>query len=99
MDPQSRTFPVIYQVDNRDRSVAIHQAVYVRLLTNAASVAPAVPESALVDDGGRPVIFIQAVRRGIPSTAGKAWDSRRRIRPGARRRIRPASASSRAERT
>lgn len=59
VDPQSRTFPVIYQVDNRDRSVAIHQALYVRLLTKTSSAAPAVPESALVDDGGRPVIFIQ----------------------------------------
>jgi membrane fusion protein, heavy metal efflux system len=58
VDPQSRTFPVIYQVDNRDRSIAIHQSVNVRLLTKASSVAPAVPESALVDDGGRPVIFI-----------------------------------------
>jgi RND family efflux transporter MFP subunit len=55
----SRTFPVIYQFDNRDRAVSINQAVYVRLLTTVASIASAVPESALVDDGGRPVIFIQ----------------------------------------
>lgn len=59
VDPQSRTFPVIYQVDNRDRSIAIHQALHIRLLTKASGAAPAVPESALVDDGGRPVIFIQ----------------------------------------
>jgi RND family efflux transporter MFP subunit len=59
VDPQSRTFPVIYQLDNRDRSVAVHQTVYVRLLTRSSPIAPAVPESALVDDGGRPVIFIQ----------------------------------------
>ncbi len=59
VDPQSRTFPVIYQVDNRDRAIAIHQALYVRLLTRASRLAPTVPESALVDDGGRPVIFIQ----------------------------------------
>jgi RND family efflux transporter MFP subunit len=59
VDPQSRTFPVIYQFDNRDRSVAIHQAIHLRLLSKPADLAPAVPESALVDDGGRPVIFIQ----------------------------------------
>lgn len=59
VDPQSRTFPVIYQLDNRDRSVAIQQAVQVRLLTGASAPSPAVPESAIVDDGGRPVIFIQ----------------------------------------
>lgn len=60
VDPQSRTFPVIYQFDNRDRSVAIHQALHLRLLSKPADLAPAVPESALVDDGGRPVIFVQS---------------------------------------
>lgn len=59
VDPNSRTVPVIYQVENRDRRLAIHQAVYVRLLTSATDLAPAVPESAIVDDGGRPVIFLQ----------------------------------------
>ena len=60
VDPESRTFPVIYALDNSARRVAINQAVHVRLLTTAAAVAPAVPESAIVDDGGRPVVFIQA---------------------------------------
>jgi RND family efflux transporter MFP subunit len=59
VDPQSRTFPIIYRVDNRDRSIAINQAVHVRLLTRESELSPAAPESALVDDGGRPVIFIQ----------------------------------------
>jgi multidrug efflux pump subunit AcrA (membrane-fusion protein) len=60
VDTSSRTFPVIYEVDNRDRLVAVNQAVHVRLLTAPASVAPVVAESAMIDDGGRPVIFIQA---------------------------------------
>jgi multidrug efflux pump subunit AcrA (membrane-fusion protein) len=51
---------VIYATENRDRRLAINQAVHVRLLTTATAVAPAVPESAIVDDGGRPVVFIQA---------------------------------------
>lgn len=59
VDPQSRTFPIIYQVDNRDRSVAIHQSLHLRLLGRRSELSPAVPESALVDDGGRPVIFVQ----------------------------------------
>ena len=59
VDPQTRTFPIIYQIDNRDRRIAIHQAVHVRLLAKPADLAPAVPESALVDDGGRPVVFVQ----------------------------------------
>jgi RND family efflux transporter MFP subunit len=60
VDPASRTFPVIYEVDNRDRRVAVNQAVYVRLLTSASGAAPVVPESAIVDDGGRPIVFVQA---------------------------------------
>ncbi len=60
VDPASRTFPVIYSIDNGDRRVAINQAVHVRLLTTATGVARAVPETAIVDDGGRPVVFIQA---------------------------------------
>jgi membrane fusion protein, heavy metal efflux system len=59
VDPESRTFPVVYQVDNRDRGIAIHQAIHVHLLTRLGEVAPVVPEAAVVDDSGRPVIFIQ----------------------------------------
>jgi cobalt-zinc-cadmium efflux system membrane fusion protein len=65
VDATSRTFPVVYQVDNRDRGLAIHQAVTVRLLMQASAMAPAVPESALVDDGGRPVIFVQSSGEGF----------------------------------
>jgi membrane fusion protein, heavy metal efflux system len=59
VDPASRTVPIIYEFDNRDRAVALNQAVHVRLLTAATDLAPAVPESAIVDDGGRPIVFIQ----------------------------------------
>lgn len=59
VDTASRTFPVTYEIDNRDRAVSINQAVYVRLLTAAASTAPTVPETAVVDNAGRPVVFIQ----------------------------------------
>ncbi len=60
VDPPSRTFPVIYEIENADRRLAINQAVHVRLLTIGTGVAPAVPESSLIDDGGRPVVFIHA---------------------------------------
>lgn len=59
VDAPSRTFPVIYQVDNRERLVAINQTVYVRLLFESGPLSPVVPESAIVDDGGRPIVFLQ----------------------------------------
>lgn len=61
VDPQSRTFPVIYEVDNADRRISINQTVQINLLTKPSGLAPAVPESALVDDGGRPIVFVQIV--------------------------------------
>jgi RND family efflux transporter MFP subunit len=60
VDPASRTFPVIYELDNRDRGVAVNQTVYVSLLTAATKPVPVVSESAIVDDGGRPIVFVQA---------------------------------------
>jgi RND family efflux transporter MFP subunit len=59
VDPASRTLPITYEFDNRDRAVALNQAVRVRLLTALTTVAPVVPESAIVDDGGRPIVFVQ----------------------------------------
>jgi membrane fusion protein, heavy metal efflux system len=75
VDPMSRTFPVVYEVDNRDRAIAIHQTLHVHLMTRQTEAAPVVPESALVDDGGRPVIFVQ--------TAGETF-VRRPVRLGTR---------------
>ncbi len=73
VDAVSRTFPVIYALNNRDRRVAINQTVYVRLLFAPGKTGPVLPESALVDDGGRPIVFVQSggesfVRRSV--TAG-----------------------------
>lgn len=59
VDPQSRTLSVIYDVPNPTRRLAIGQSVAVRLFLNGKIRAVAVPESAIVDDGGRPVVFIQ----------------------------------------
>jgi membrane fusion protein, heavy metal efflux system len=59
VDPNSRTFRVIYEASNADRSLAISQTVFARLLGPTGKPQPAVPVSAIVDDGGRPVVFIQ----------------------------------------
>lgn len=68
VDPQSRTVKVIYELDNRSGRLAIGQAVLLRLFQSTASEGPSVPESALVDDGGRPVVFVQ--------TGGESFERR-----------------------
>ena len=59
IDPQSRTVPVLYEMNNSDRQLVVGQAVQIRLFTSANTKAPALRESAIVDDGGRPVVFVQ----------------------------------------
>lgn len=59
VDPGTRTFRVIYESANQDRSLAINQTVFARLLGPTGQPAPAIPVSAVVDDGGRPVVFVQ----------------------------------------
>jgi len=59
VDPVSRTVPVIYEFRNPEARLAVGQSVFVRLFTGNKTVGLAVPESAIVDDAGRPVIFIQ----------------------------------------
>jgi RND family efflux transporter MFP subunit len=75
IDPDSRTLSVSYEVDNSDRKLAIGQALSVRLFLSQASKAVAVPEDAVIDDGGRPVVFVQV--------AGESF-ARRPVRLGAR---------------
>lgn len=59
VDPPTRTFPVIYEASNADGRVAINQTVTIRLFLSNPSQGITVPEAALIDDGGRPVVFIQ----------------------------------------
>jgi membrane fusion protein, heavy metal efflux system len=70
VDAPSRTFPVVYQFDNRERLIAINQTVYVRLLFEGGAPAPVIPETAIVDDSGRPIVYLQQsgetfVRRAV----------------------------------
>lgn len=59
VDPQSRTLSVLFEVRNPARTLAIGQAVSVSLLLSGVVEAVAVPEEAIIDDGGRPVVFVQ----------------------------------------
>jgi membrane fusion protein, heavy metal efflux system len=59
VDPESRTLSVIYAANNSKRLLAVGQSVFIRLYTSATMKATAVPASAVIDDGGRPVVFVQ----------------------------------------
>jgi cobalt-zinc-cadmium efflux system membrane fusion protein len=59
VDAETRTVPVTYEVDNRDHSLAVHQTLFLRLLLTSAGKTAVVPEAAIVDDAGRPVVFVQ----------------------------------------
>jgi RND family efflux transporter MFP subunit len=59
VDAETRTVPVTYETDNRDRRLAINQTVFLRLFLTPMGKAPVVPEAAIIDDAGRAVVFIQ----------------------------------------
>ena len=68
VDPQTRTLKATYLVDNSGRHIAIGQSVIIRLFTARSLDAPTVPDSALVDDGGRMVVYVQ--------TGGESFERR-----------------------
>lgn len=59
LDPLSRTVPITFAADNRSLGLAVGQSVFLHLLMNQTAPAPVVPASAIVDDGGRPIVFVQ----------------------------------------
>ena len=59
LNPQSRTVPITFAADNRVLGLAVGQSVFLHLLMNETKPAPVVPASAIVDDAGRPIVFVQ----------------------------------------
>ena len=59
LDRDSRTVPIIYELRDPDRRLAIGQAVSLRVFVSAAAEEITVPDSAIVDDAGQPVVFVQ----------------------------------------
>ena len=59
LEPEARTVPIIYELRDPDRRLAVGQAVSLRIFASAAIDAVTVPESAVVDDAGQPVVFVQ----------------------------------------
>jgi RND family efflux transporter MFP subunit len=75
VDPTTRTVEVRYALDNRGLHLPIGRGVRLRLFVGEAQGLPAVPESTIVYDGGRPVVFVQ--------TSGESF-VRRPVRLGSR---------------
>jgi len=59
VDPESRRIPVMLEVANEDGVLRIGQSLFARLGKGKAEALVSVPVSAIVDDGGRPVVFVQ----------------------------------------
>ena len=68
VDALARTTEIRFALDNRGPRLRIGQAVRLRLFVGDEQAGTAIPESALIDDGGRPVVFVQ--------TGGESFERR-----------------------
>ena len=59
LDPQSRTLPITFALDNRALGLPVGQSVFLHLLMDTTAPGPVVPAAAVVDDAGRPIVFVQ----------------------------------------
>lgn len=59
IDPVARTAEIRFAFDNRGPGLRVGQAVKLRLFVGDEKSGAALPESAVIDDGGRPVVFVQ----------------------------------------
>jgi membrane fusion protein, heavy metal efflux system len=59
LDPQSRTLPITFAFDNRALGLPVGQSVFLHLLMETTQPRPVVPPAAIVDDAGRPIVFVQ----------------------------------------
>jgi RND family efflux transporter MFP subunit len=59
LEPRSRTLPITFAFDNRGVGLPVGQAVFVHLLMDPTVARPAVPATSIVDDAGRPIVFVQ----------------------------------------
>ena len=59
IDSLSRTLPVIYEVANGDGSVKVGATARVRVRTGATQHGVVIPASAILDEDGRPIVYVQ----------------------------------------
>lgn len=60
VDRQSRSVPITFALDSPPAAVAIGQAVSLRLIGAGAAGGVTIPVTAVVDDAGQPIVFVQA---------------------------------------
>jgi cobalt-zinc-cadmium efflux system membrane fusion protein len=79
VDRASRSVPVIFALDAPPPSVAIGQTVSLRVIGTGTQGGVTIPASAVVDDAGQPIVYVQAggesferrpVRLGSPREGG-----------------------------
>lgn len=75
VDPETRTVPVIFEFDNADSRLKAGMHLRAMLYTGRSATGVAIPASALVDDNGQDVTFVQ--------TEGESFE-RRVVTLGAR---------------
>ncbi len=59
VDPATRTVPLIYEAHNVDRRLRVGQSVNLYVESDRAESALAIPREAVVEEGGRPIAFVQ----------------------------------------
>lgn len=75
IDPVSRTVPVIFEFEDAEVTPLLGRGVDAQVFTGETVEAIAVPRSAIIDDGGQPVVYVQ--------TGGESF-ARRPVRLGMR---------------
>jgi membrane fusion protein, heavy metal efflux system len=56
---ESRTLPITFALDNRGPALPVGQTAFLHLLFDSAASSAVVPAEAIVDDAGRPIVFVQ----------------------------------------
>lgn len=59
IDPLSRTVPVIFEFSNPDAKLRVGQFAKVGIATGEVRQRLAIPDAAVIDDGGKPVAYVQ----------------------------------------
>jgi RND family efflux transporter MFP subunit len=68
LDPETRTLPIAFSLDNRALRLPLGQSVFLRLLLEEAAPKTVIPASAVIDDAGRPIVFVH--------TSGESFERR-----------------------